>query len=1053
MSDDTYMTIGANGIRKKLHAFNDSDDTYGDAIHLQSAKVDVNVDLDMESADFGVLADDADFTATTTLASPVMGVYQSSPSAVTDGDLGVVGVTATRAVRVSDDNAYTEDAAAAANPVGNALIMVRQDTLAADTVTADGDNIALRSTNKGEAYVKASDTDTLITALSKAEDVGHTTADKGIMALAVSAATPTATATSAGDYQPLAVSSATGDLFVKATDTDAILGATTGAPVDEDEDADPKTAIQLWKGIKNYLRPLFTALNVAHGAADAGNPLKIGGKGSAAPAAVVDEGDRVNASFDLAGQLRIIQATAASLNCTEASASSIATNTGNIATNTTDIPNVLGTDGAAGPTKALSVGGTQATGELQEIQVDADGQLQVDVISSALPSGAATEATLATVDTSCDNIETATTDIPNVIGTDGAAGPTKALSVAGTQATGELQEVQVDADGQLQVDVVSSALPSGASTEATLATIDTDTGNIATAVTDIPNVIGTDGAAGPTKVLSVGGTQATGEIQEIQVDADGHVQVDVLSMVANVDLDLEATDLGVNAEGQALGVGVLIQGDDGTDRTNVLVDTDGHLQVDVLTAASTVVTATDLDIRNLTNVDVVTAELSAVDNAVLDTIDVDTGNIATAVTDVPNVIGTDGAAGPAKALSVAGTQATGELEELRTDADGHLQVDVLSVPSTTVTATDLDIRNLTATDVVTAELSATDNAVLDDISTDTGNIATAVTDLPNVIGTSGGAGPTKAISVAGTTAAGNLEEVLADDDGHLQVDVLSGAFTGAGDVAHDSADSGNPLKVGGKGTAAAPTAVTEADRVNAWFDLYGKLQVAVPTLTVAAETVVAGAASTLGKIGTVPAGVILYVRAPCAATTPATSRVKWRVSCNKAHTITKYLARSVVNAPTITLASVQANDTVIINGLTFTAHTDTTTVANREFSIAGGTDTLDADELVICINDATYGVPGLTAAAPAAVVTLTATTATTTQCTTGVGGARIVCAQNILINLAQDGSPTSGLADNSTTAGLLYTQEVEGYPHAYLSVQNNDGAAAATVVVGATLIP
>jgi hypothetical protein len=50
-----------------------------------------------------------------------------------------------------------------------------------------------------------------------------------------------------------------------------------------------------------------------------------------------------------------------------------------------------------------------------------------------------------------------------------------------------------------------------------------------------------------------------------------------------------------------------------------------EMQVDVLTMPtvtvnSHAVTATDLDIRNLTNVDVVTAELSAVDNAVLDTI-------------------------------------------------------------------------------------------------------------------------------------------------------------------------------------------------------------------------------------------------------------------------------------------------------------------------------------------------------------------------------------------------------------------------------------------------
>lgn len=48
---------------------------------------------------------------------------------------------------------YTEDAVAAANPVGTALNLVRQDTLAG-LVSADGDNVSARGTNKGELYVK-----------------------------------------------------------------------------------------------------------------------------------------------------------------------------------------------------------------------------------------------------------------------------------------------------------------------------------------------------------------------------------------------------------------------------------------------------------------------------------------------------------------------------------------------------------------------------------------------------------------------------------------------------------------------------------------------------------------------------------------------------------------------------------------------------------------------------------------------------------------------------------------------------------------------------------
>ena len=75
---------------------------------------------------------------------------------------------------------------------------------------------------------------------------------------------------------------------------------------------------------------------------------------------------------------------------------------------------------------------------------------------------------------------------------------------------------------------------------------------------------------------------------------------------------------------------------------------------------------------------------------------------------------------------------------------------------------------------------------------------------------------------------------------------------------------------------------------------------------------------------------------------------------------------------TLTLLNVANLDLITINGLVFTAHTDTTTLADREYDISG-TDTQDAAELVLCINDAVYGVPGVTATSAAAVVTLVAT--------------------------------------------------------------------------------
>jgi hypothetical protein len=83
-------------------------------------------------------------------------------------------------------------------------------------------------------------------------------------------------------------------------------------------------------------------------------------------------------------------------------------------------------------------------------------------------------------------------------------------------------------------------------------------------------------------------------------------------------------------------------------------------------------------------------------------------------------------------------------------------------------------------------------------------------------------------------------------------------------------------------------------------------------------------------------------------------------------------ANTLVTELTITLATVLNTETITINDLVFTAHTDTTAAASRQFSIAG-TDTQDAAELVTCINDPTYGVPGVTATNAGAVITLVST--------------------------------------------------------------------------------
>lgn len=87
--------------------------------------------------------------------------------------LETIAVTGVPVTSGGGGTQYTEDAAAAVNPVGNMAIARRKDTLSGSEVSADGDNIALNSTSKGELYVKQTDT------VPVAGDVASAATDSG----------------------------------------------------------------------------------------------------------------------------------------------------------------------------------------------------------------------------------------------------------------------------------------------------------------------------------------------------------------------------------------------------------------------------------------------------------------------------------------------------------------------------------------------------------------------------------------------------------------------------------------------------------------------------------------------------------------------------------------------------------------------------------------------------------------------------------------------------------------------------------------------------------
>lgn len=114
--------------------------------------------------------DGATYTAATTSGTPIMAARDdSSTSTLAEDKVGILRATTNRALHVNLRDAsgtelsvgggtqYTEDAAAVADPVGNAIIVVRNDARSGSLVSADGDNIALRGTNNGELYVKQTD--------------------------------------------------------------------------------------------------------------------------------------------------------------------------------------------------------------------------------------------------------------------------------------------------------------------------------------------------------------------------------------------------------------------------------------------------------------------------------------------------------------------------------------------------------------------------------------------------------------------------------------------------------------------------------------------------------------------------------------------------------------------------------------------------------------------------------------------------------------------------------------------------------------------------------
>lgn len=347
MADGLTLNVGTGGATLAT-------DDAGVSGHVQMTKLAVSADGSATpiTADADGLLVNLGTNNDVTVAGVATATKQSDgtqKSQIVDGSGNVIGATS-NALDVniksgsSSGTQYTEDAAAAANPVGNALIVVREDARAGSLVSADGDNVALRGNNAGELYVKHTDaipvTDnagsltvdnagtfavqattvgtitpgTAATSLGKAEDAGHSSGDVGVMALAVRNDTRGTLAGTDLDYAPPQLNAA-GDLRV---DIAAMNGVATtmgngasGTGVQRVTIANDSTGVIATVSTVTTVAAL-TGGGVAHDGADSGNPLKIGAKAETSPKGItlVADGDRSDLYCDADGILMVKTGTA-----------------------------------------------------------------------------------------------------------------------------------------------------------------------------------------------------------------------------------------------------------------------------------------------------------------------------------------------------------------------------------------------------------------------------------------------------------------------------------------------------------------------------------------------------------------------------------------------------------------------------------------------------------------------------------------------------------------------------------------------------------------------
>jgi len=339
-------------------------------------------------------------------------------------------------------------------------------------------------------------------------------------------------------------------------------------------------------------------------------------------------------------------------------------------------------DDAANPTTtsvgSFLMGYDSGNSNWNRVEVDDDGNLQVDVVSTSADNSIVTLG---------DDTYTEASSKGTAIG-----GVRNDILASLADTDNEWAPLQFNSSGALYIDVANGGVLESAvdGLEGLLTTIDADTGSIKTAieivddwdesdraaVNIIPSQVGVAAGAGAVNALTQRVILASDDPAVIDLAA---IEVLLTGMDSDTDAIKTATQIIDNAvhvddDGFTLGThsGMMMMGFAGTqsvdadDAGAIAMDTDGAIHI--------------ADGGNVISVDDGGSTISIDDGGSTISIDDGSGSLTVdgAVTATISAEGTDGSTGPAKTLSVGGTESGGNIQELRVDSDGHLQIDVLS---------------------------------------------------------------------------------------------------------------------------------------------------------------------------------------------------------------------------------------------------------------------------------------------------------------------------------------------------------------------------------------